>query len=79
MYFLIFDLLSLFSRPNWWFCAFPYSLLIFIYDEIRKLIIRRSPGGEYGKTKKICVTPFNLYINILTKQLCSIACNEPVI
>ncbi|RXN14316.1 sodium potassium-transporting ATPase subunit alpha-1-like protein [Labeo rohita] len=31
-------------KPNWWFCAFPYSLLIFIYDEIRKLIIRRSPG-----------------------------------
>ncbi|KAG7258128.1 hypothetical protein CRUP_010743 [Coryphaenoides rupestris] len=31
--------------PNWWFCAFPYSLLIFIYDEIRKLILRRSPGG----------------------------------
>lgn len=35
------------SRPNWWFCAFPYSLLIFIYDEIRKLILRRSPGGEH--------------------------------
>uniref|UniRef100_A0A8C8CEB2 Sodium/potassium-transporting ATPase subunit alpha n=1 Tax=Oncorhynchus tshawytscha TaxID=74940 RepID=A0A8C8CEB2_ONCTS len=33
-------------KPSWWFCAFPYSLLIFIYDEIRKLIIRRSPGGE---------------------------------
>ncbi|MGH0138730.1 UNVERIFIED_CONTAM: hypothetical protein FKN15_037130 [Acipenser sinensis] len=33
-------------KPTWWFCAFPYSLLIFVYDEIRKLIIRRSPGGE---------------------------------
>ncbi|XP_016322881.1 sodium/potassium-transporting ATPase subunit alpha-1-like [Sinocyclocheilus anshuiensis] len=32
-------------KPNWWFCAFPYSLLIFIYDEIRKLILRRNPGG----------------------------------
>merc|ERR1712131_40076 len=32
-------------KPNWWFCAFPYSLLIFIYDEVRKLILRRSPGG----------------------------------
>uniref|UniRef100_A0A6Q2XGH7 Sodium/potassium-transporting ATPase subunit alpha n=1 Tax=Esox lucius TaxID=8010 RepID=A0A6Q2XGH7_ESOLU len=30
---------------SWWFCALPYSLLIFIYDEVRKLIIRRSPGG----------------------------------
>lgn len=40
------SLFRVFSRPNWWFCAFPYSLLIFIYDEIRKLILRRSPGGE---------------------------------
>lgn len=41
-----FSCVFVFSRPNWWFCAFPYSLLIFIYDEIRKLILRRSPGGE---------------------------------
>lgn len=33
-------------RVYWWFCALPYSLLIFIYDEIRKLILRRRPGGE---------------------------------
>uniref|UniRef100_A0A6Q2X090 Cation-transporting P-type ATPase N-terminal domain-containing protein n=1 Tax=Esox lucius TaxID=8010 RepID=A0A6Q2X090_ESOLU len=32
-------------KVSWWFCALPYSLLIFIYDEVRKLIIRRSPGG----------------------------------
>ncbi|XP_062861420.1 sodium/potassium-transporting ATPase subunit alpha-1b [Trichomycterus rosablanca] len=32
-------------KLNWWFCAFPYSLLIFIYDEMRKLILRRNPGG----------------------------------
>ncbi|XP_041320033.1 sodium/potassium-transporting ATPase subunit alpha-1 [Pyrgilauda ruficollis] len=32
-------------KPTWWFCAFPYSLLIFVYDEVRKLIIRRNPGG----------------------------------
>nr|XP_020664733.1 sodium/potassium-transporting ATPase subunit alpha-2-like [Pogona vitticeps] len=29
----------------WWFCAFPFSLLIFVYDEIRKLILRLNPGG----------------------------------
>ncbi|XP_066111263.1 sodium/potassium-transporting ATPase subunit alpha-4 [Saccopteryx bilineata] len=29
----------------WWLCATPYSLLIFIYDEMRKLTIRRYPGG----------------------------------
>uniref|UniRef100_A0AAQ4PX92 Sodium/potassium-transporting ATPase subunit alpha n=1 Tax=Gasterosteus aculeatus aculeatus TaxID=481459 RepID=A0AAQ4PX92_GASAC len=33
-------------KPLWWFCAFPYSLLIFIYDEVRKLILRRCPGGK---------------------------------
>ncbi|CAE1329103.1 ATP1A [Acanthosepion pharaonis] len=32
-------------RASWWFPAFPYSLLIFIYDECRKLILRRNPGG----------------------------------
>ncbi|XP_028987788.1 sodium/potassium-transporting ATPase subunit alpha-2 [Betta splendens] len=32
-------------KTLWWFCAFPYSLLIFIYDEVRKLILRRCPGG----------------------------------
>uniref|UniRef100_G3W5F1 Sodium/potassium-transporting ATPase subunit alpha n=1 Tax=Sarcophilus harrisii TaxID=9305 RepID=G3W5F1_SARHA len=31
-------------KPSWWFCAFPYSFLIFVYDEIRKLILRRNPG-----------------------------------
>ncbi|XP_545754.3 sodium/potassium-transporting ATPase subunit alpha-4 isoform X1 [Canis lupus familiaris] len=29
----------------WWLCAIPYSVLIFVYDEIRKLTIRRHPGG----------------------------------
>ncbi|XP_062390800.1 sodium/potassium-transporting ATPase subunit alpha-1b isoform X1 [Sardina pilchardus] len=32
-------------KINWWFCALPYSLLIFIYDEMRKLLLRRNPGG----------------------------------
>ncbi|CAG10197.1 unnamed protein product, partial [Tetraodon nigroviridis] len=32
-------------KPSWWFCAFPYSFLIFFNDEVRKLIIRRNPGG----------------------------------
>lgn len=33
-------------RILWWFSAFPYSLLIFVYDEVRKFILRRSPGGK---------------------------------
>ncbi|EDL39029.1 mCG142116 [Mus musculus] len=36
-------------KINWWFCALPYSVLIFVYDEIRKLIIRRRPGGWLEK------------------------------
>ncbi|XP_075868169.1 sodium/potassium-transporting ATPase subunit alpha-3-like [Nelusetta ayraudi] len=32
-------------KPAWWLCALPYSFIIFIYDEVRKLILRRSPGG----------------------------------
>uniref|UniRef100_A0A672RYH0 Sodium/potassium-transporting ATPase subunit alpha n=1 Tax=Sinocyclocheilus grahami TaxID=75366 RepID=A0A672RYH0_SINGR len=32
-------------RPLWWFTAFPYSLLIFIYDEVRKYLLRQNPGG----------------------------------
>ncbi|GFN86124.1 sodium/potassium-transporting ATPase subunit alpha, partial [Plakobranchus ocellatus] len=32
-------------RFTWWLCALPYSLTIFIYDECRKFILRRNPGG----------------------------------
>jgi len=28
-----------------WFTGVPWSLLIFIYDEIRKFLIRNEPGG----------------------------------
>lgn len=30
---------------NWWLPAIPFSILIFVYDEIRRLILRRNPGG----------------------------------
>ncbi|RMX45475.1 hypothetical protein pdam_00019733, partial [Pocillopora damicornis] len=29
---------------QWWFPAIPFSLLIFVYDECRRYIIRRHPG-----------------------------------
>nr|KAG5691923.1 hypothetical protein BaRGS_000632 [Batillaria attramentaria] len=32
-------------RFTWWLVALPFSLAIFIYDECRKLILRRNPGG----------------------------------
>merc|ERR1711922_89064 len=30
---------------NWWLPALPFSLLIFCYDECRKFLLRRNPGG----------------------------------
>merc|ERR1711970_624608 len=30
---------------NWWLPAIPFSLLIFCYDETRKFLLRRNPGG----------------------------------
>ena len=32
-------------RFSWWFPALPFSILIFIYDETRRYLIRRYPGG----------------------------------
>merc|ERR1711963_950754 len=31
----------------WWLPAVPFSLLIFIYDELRKLLLRRLPPGNW--------------------------------
>jgi len=32
-------------KVYWWFPAIPFSLLIFVYDECRRFILRRNPGG----------------------------------
>ncbi|CAG2104415.1 unnamed protein product [Medioppia subpectinata] len=32
-------------KLSWWVPAMPFSLLIFVYDEIRRFILRRNPGG----------------------------------
>ncbi|XP_065845622.1 sodium/potassium-transporting ATPase subunit alpha-3-like [Oscarella lobularis] len=32
-------------RINWWAPALPFSVLIFVYDEVRKFLIRKYPGG----------------------------------
>ncbi|MGH0148152.1 UNVERIFIED_CONTAM: hypothetical protein FKN15_012153 [Acipenser sinensis] len=36
-----------FFRVQWWFIPVPYGILIFIYDEIRKLGVRRHPGSKH--------------------------------
>ncbi|CAB4063114.1 ATP1A [Lepeophtheirus salmonis] len=32
-------------KINWWFPAIPFSILIFVFDEIRKWFLRNNPGG----------------------------------
>ncbi|XP_067939031.1 sodium/potassium-transporting ATPase subunit alpha-B-like [Watersipora subatra] len=32
-------------RITWWFPALPFSLLIFVYDEVRRFLLRKYPGG----------------------------------
>merc|ERR1712088_201071 len=34
---------------NWWLPALPFSVLIFCYDETRKFLLRRNPGGWVEK------------------------------
>lgn len=37
---------ALTPRFQYWFVAVPFAILIWVYDEIRKLLIRRYPGSE---------------------------------
>uniref|UniRef100_A0A670IJL9 Sodium/potassium-transporting ATPase subunit alpha n=1 Tax=Podarcis muralis TaxID=64176 RepID=A0A670IJL9_PODMU len=37
------------GRFQWWLVPLPYGLLIFVYDEIRKLGVRRHPGSWWDK------------------------------
>uniref|UniRef100_A0A915JVL6 Cation-transporting P-type ATPase C-terminal domain-containing protein n=1 Tax=Romanomermis culicivorax TaxID=13658 RepID=A0A915JVL6_ROMCU len=32
-------------RFCWWFPALPFSILIFVFDECRRCILRKNPGG----------------------------------
>jgi len=32
-------------KINWWIPAIPFSIAIFVYDETRRFILRRNPGG----------------------------------
>ncbi|KAM9604689.1 potassium-transporting ATPase alpha chain 2-like [Trichechus inunguis] len=36
-------------RAQYWFVAVPYAILIWVYDEVRKLFIRLYPGGWWDK------------------------------
>merc|ERR1712038_1782260 len=34
-------------KINWWLPAIPFSILIWCYDETRKFLLRRNPGGNW--------------------------------
>ncbi|XP_072467750.1 potassium-transporting ATPase alpha chain 2 [Notamacropus eugenii] len=36
-------------RVQYWFVAVPYAIVIWLYDEFRKLLIRRYPGSWWDK------------------------------
>ncbi|XP_066562645.1 sodium/potassium-transporting ATPase subunit alpha-1 [Amia ocellicauda] len=36
-------------KPGYWFCAFPFAILIIVYDETRRFLLRRYPGGWVEK------------------------------
>ncbi|KAM5147388.1 LOW QUALITY PROTEIN: potassium-transporting ATPase alpha chain 2-like [Callospermophilus lateralis] len=36
-------------RPQYWFVAIPHAILIWVYDEVRKLFIRLYPGSWWDK------------------------------
>jgi len=32
-------------RWTWWLAPLPFTVAIFVYDEIRKYLLRKHPGG----------------------------------
>jgi len=34
-------------KVNWWFTAIPFAILMFVYEEVRKFIIRNQPPGSW--------------------------------
>ncbi|XP_063973224.1 sodium/potassium-transporting ATPase subunit alpha-like [Diachasmimorpha longicaudata] len=36
-------------KAHWWLPGVPYAILIIVYDELRKLWIRRHPGGWWDR------------------------------
>ncbi|KAI5092453.1 sodium/potassium-transporting ATPase subunit alpha-3 [Silurus meridionalis] len=54
-------------RVQWWFVPLPYGILIFVYDEIRKLGVRRHPGTRHffsssnARVRRVNVKPHELH------------------
>ena len=39
-------------RWSWWLPAMPFSFIIFVYDEVRKLLLRKLPGDNWLMQEK---------------------------
>lgn len=55
-------------NASWWFCGVPFSLLIWIYDEIRRYLLRKYPGGKCYEILGFCIEIYSetaLFIYLL--------------
>ena len=50
-------------RAEWWCVAISFSLIIFIYDELRKMLIRKYPKGQ-------SVQPYCTNIHVIELCVC---------
>lgn len=55
-------------KINWWLPAIPFSILIFVYDEIRRYILRRYVVNVYKYVKGWLLDRF-LYVCLLLRAL----------
>lgn len=58
------------SRPQYWFVAVPYAILIWVYDEVRKLFIRRYPGSKRRGDLRDSARPLRQAVPFLTSCFC---------
>jgi len=45
MYHITVLVIALVCRWTWWLVPLPFTVAIFVYDEIRKYLLRKHPGG----------------------------------
>lgn len=56
-------------RAQWWFVPLPFGILIFVYDEIRKLGVRRYPGSKMIYSAQVGQQDISLYMPVVTVLL----------
>lgn len=56
-------------RVQWWFVPLPFGILIFVYDEIRKLGVRRYPGSKMIYSAHVGQQDSRLWMPVVTVLL----------